>query len=265
MSDPSKQAEFVEPDNVEQTTAPCLACGMPISANASICPTCKSYQRPWRNTLNYFAGIAGFIAVIGSAGAFMTSHVLGVVKKREWHDSISIAVMESKNQITLLNSGDGDILVTAVDIYVDAGENSFNGALDIDQIVKKSSFLQVKLKNFDPYDSALTEQIKANNEKDSQAGPKAPQYEVFLYTKDGQVTQKILAEAFKFSAKRCLSYELGSRNSPSLNRVDETYKSSKKNLIYYPARADINWISAHTGKMHKTPTQDIIIIFYLRK
>jgi hypothetical protein len=49
----------------ELQTKPCIACKQEIPVGASLCSVCKSYQRPWKNRLQFFGPlVAGLVAVI---------------------------------------------------------------------------------------------------------------------------------------------------------------------------------------------------------
>jgi hypothetical protein len=66
---PTGDEPEAKPAPATQTTR-CITCKQEILAGASLCSVCKSYQRPWKNHLLYFSGIAVMIALVVSAATW---------------------------------------------------------------------------------------------------------------------------------------------------------------------------------------------------
>lgn|GEM_PF-4412836 len=55
----------LNPDN----TKICSYCGSEIPRKAYVCPTCKYYQAPWRNSLIMLGGLTGLLALLLSSAS----------------------------------------------------------------------------------------------------------------------------------------------------------------------------------------------------
>src|SRR5262245_11077924 len=95
----------------------CINCHSEIARNARICPVCKSYQQQWRNTLTYVGGLTSFVVILASAATFIFSQYLEHSKRINWKDRVSLGYAKYPGDITLVNSGDGDMFAVGIEAY----------------------------------------------------------------------------------------------------------------------------------------------------
>jgi predicted nucleic acid-binding Zn ribbon protein len=98
--------------DISPTTHPtkaCVACGGDIPIGASLCPLCKSYQRVWKNHLQYFAGMAALIVLSLTATSWLFTKA-----KAGWfyRDNIRVIVCNSLGSAVIVNRGDSEVFVS---------------------------------------------------------------------------------------------------------------------------------------------------------
>ena len=89
-------------------TQQCVACGQQIPKGVSLCSVCKSYQRNWKNHLQYSAGIVALIALVASALVWLWAS-----RKDVWpRDDVRVVYASSLGSAVVANSGDRDVFVS---------------------------------------------------------------------------------------------------------------------------------------------------------
>lgn len=133
-------------ENAAQTTKPaCIACGTPITVGASICSVCKSYQRSWRNLLQYTAGITTLFVVSLSACVWSYQRTRMIFFYR---DDIRVVACESLRSAVFVNRGDGDVFVTRLAMWMPGRTQDWVApTLDVNQPLAPGQFLK---KDFPP-------------------------------------------------------------------------------------------------------------------
>jgi hypothetical protein len=114
----TRRAFFGGSRMVDQPTPPagagegrrCIACQQEIPAGASLCSVCKSYQRGWKNHLQYGAGIVAIIVVTFSAAAWLW----GNAGKLLWphNNDVRVVSASSLSSAVILNRGDNEVFVS---------------------------------------------------------------------------------------------------------------------------------------------------------
>jgi hypothetical protein len=105
-------------------TKPCIYCKSPLEDGAILCPTCKYHQANWRNNLTFTAGLAGFVALVGSAITFIYVNAYDFVHKYTATDKIDAIYLAytgleiiSNARLLVSNHGDGDLFLS--DIFIE--------------------------------------------------------------------------------------------------------------------------------------------------
>jgi len=90
-------------------TQECIACKQQIPKGASLCPVCKSYQRNWKNHLQYTAGVAALVVLMISASTWLWGNARKLLLYRDDVRVISASTLDSA---VVVNRGDGDVFVS---------------------------------------------------------------------------------------------------------------------------------------------------------
>jgi hypothetical protein len=234
---PASTGEPPTNNSVSADTKACRYCGSPIILTAILCPVCKSCQNRFRNQTNYLAGIAGFIALVISASTFTYGRLSDIIKEKSWYDRIGVAYLEYpglavNGEVLLINSGDGDVLITDVEMAFDVG----NMAVPINATVSKGSATDIPLKFF--------ERIWVSS---------TPVAASFIWNDSGTVSK---AEAFSRRNDRCIFLKFITIRDPSVIRMNEFYKSHGARLATVQIKAYLNAFSVHTGDPFVVPISD---------
>jgi hypothetical protein len=91
------------------STTRCVACKQTIPTCATICSVCKSYQRPWKNTVQYIAGIATVAILIASGMTWLWGNARGIFWYRE---DVRLVSANSMGSAVVVNRGDGEVFVS---------------------------------------------------------------------------------------------------------------------------------------------------------
>src|SRR5580704_17390330 len=94
---------------------PCTACKSEIPLGASLCPVCKSYQRGWKNSLQYCAGIATLIALTVSAIFWLYERIHGTFF---YSESVKVVECSTIAPVVIVNRGDRDAFVTQLLLWM---------------------------------------------------------------------------------------------------------------------------------------------------
>ena len=123
----------------EEAIKPCEMCKSKIASSAIICPICKSYQPKWMRHLQYWAALAGLIAVIFSLFTYTLSAWPTVKKNLFGRDSVEIIAFKSESRVVIYNSGDSDLFVSHLTWH--SKEPNFSGTLFFNVSVKSKSYV----------------------------------------------------------------------------------------------------------------------------
>jgi hypothetical protein len=92
----------------------CKACASPLDARARLCPVCKTWQKAWRNWLPYLGAIVTAGTVVVSGITYTVTHL-----RTQPPPQVSLAVLDMTDpgSVSLLNTGNVDLLITDVQAY----------------------------------------------------------------------------------------------------------------------------------------------------
>ena len=239
------QAAGPEPDSAAQPPAErhCIACGATISARAVLCPTCRSYQRSWKNNLAYFGSTAGFLAIVFSALTFMLTRANETYHAWQWHDEISVVYFEYPGVAGFINRGDGDLYLVSADIDWDGNRRHITVPLGI--TVPKGQFVSQTLAPYFPRPEAI-------GQGDWASGLLAG------------ALPGLFAESSKDKdTARCAEFHFFEAPNTVFSRIDRILQSAGTGLLTAPAAGRLNVISVHTGQLLDPPPafQDLRIAF----
>lgn len=87
----------------------CVACKQEIPAGASVCSICKSYQTPWKNTIQYFSGIVALAAIVITAATW----VVGITRTSLFYrDDVRLISASTLGSAVVVNLGDGEVYIS---------------------------------------------------------------------------------------------------------------------------------------------------------
>ena len=141
MSD-ATPAEPPGPDPLQdpEAWAPCISCRTMIRRDASLCPTCRSYQVNWKNALSYFGPTAGFIAILASAVTFIATQAYQWYVAATWTDSVTPVYFGYPGNSGFINSGDGAVVISSMFVrWGEKPEQTIN--IPINKQVNKGEFV----------------------------------------------------------------------------------------------------------------------------
>ena len=94
----------------------CIACGNSIPSQANVCDKCGNFQSHLKNNLRYLASVVGIISVFLGATTFFISSIPSVRQVIAWKDEVRVLTFASNKPITIVNTGDGDVFVTHINV-----------------------------------------------------------------------------------------------------------------------------------------------------
>ena len=106
----------------EAPKQPCIACRTLLEAGATICPTCKSWQKKWKNSVTFYGGFVTAAVIIFSAVTY-----IGSVISEMWSPRYDAEVLNFKypGSQTYANPGTNDVFLEDVEFYC-GKNNSFS-------------------------------------------------------------------------------------------------------------------------------------------
>src|SRR6266481_5046898 len=112
---------------------------------ASLCSLCKSYQRRWKNHLQYFAGMAALLVIVISAGGWIYYNIW---KPLWYYDDVQVLSANSLQSAVVVNRGDGEVFVSHMALFMAGRSHDWKAPrLDFEQILSPGHFLK---KDFPP-------------------------------------------------------------------------------------------------------------------
>jgi hypothetical protein len=118
----------------------CVACRQEIPVGASLCSQCKSYQRAWKNHLQYSAGIATLVVLIVTASSWL---YLNVIKAIWSCDDVRLVSSNSLRAAVVANRGDREVFVSHLLLYMSGRSSSWQvKRLDFEEILPPGKILR---------------------------------------------------------------------------------------------------------------------------
>ena len=124
----------------------CKHCKKPMPAGASVCPTCRLYQNPWRTWTVFLGGAVGLVTAVVS-GLFYIGGQFGLLYERAtWHSSLDLIYLHTYRagniSLILRNTSSGALFIDQI-IFVYGNKN--NVPFYIAQQVAKDDVLSIRV------------------------------------------------------------------------------------------------------------------------
>ncbi len=105
-----------KPLPTDEAKKPCVACRSEISAGASLCPVCKSYQETWKNHLQYMAGVATLIVLTVSASFWLYERIHAAYS---YHENVSVVACSTMTRTAVVvNRGERNVFVSHLQLWM---------------------------------------------------------------------------------------------------------------------------------------------------
>src|ERR1019366_10584123 len=120
----------------------CVACKQQIPSGSSLCSVCKSYQRSWKNHVQYFAGIATLLALTISALVWVVEKGRSAFFSHE--NVVLVACNTLDTGAVIVNRGDKEVFISHLMLSMAGRDNRPWGApvLTIDERLEPGQFLR---------------------------------------------------------------------------------------------------------------------------
>jgi len=92
----------------------CAECGEVLVRGAQRCLKCGTYQNRWKSRLQFVTAVAGGLALIGGALVYSLKLWPTIRKDVSWKTEIRVVEFNSSERVTILNTGDGTVLLSHV-------------------------------------------------------------------------------------------------------------------------------------------------------
>jgi hypothetical protein len=118
----------------------CVACKQEIAAGASLCPVCKSYQRRWKNSVQYFAGIVALLSLSVSAVIWVSTKVYSEFFSRS---NLHLIECNSLKSAVIVNSGDAEVFISHIILFPTGKPPEWTAPrLDFGEVLAPGQFLK---------------------------------------------------------------------------------------------------------------------------
>jgi predicted nucleic acid-binding Zn ribbon protein len=87
----------------------CIACKQDIPTGALVCSQCKHFQQRWKNSLQYFAGVATVLVIMVSAITWLWGNARSAFWPR---DDVRVISANTLGSAVVVNRGDGEAFVS---------------------------------------------------------------------------------------------------------------------------------------------------------
>jgi RNA polymerase subunit RPABC4/transcription elongation factor Spt4 len=213
---------------LQDDKVPCASCGSQIARTAKLCPVCRSYTSQWKNSLTFFGSLAGGIAIITSAAAYLAGQGADWYGRLTWHDTVEAVYFEHPGFSGFLNAGSGDVVLESYMIEW-PGEPGKTITISVNALIPKGQF--------SVFDGASP--FGKPNHADTG---------IWAVSQDGRASAKLMASAAdKENLNRCAEYHFHNNDHVTFRRIEEL-RASQGKLIEVPATVRLNFISIHTAK-----------------
>lgn len=136
-------------DSKREVSRRCVACKQEIPSSASLCSICKSYQRSWKNHLQYSAGIATLAVLILSGSAWLVDKAHKTFFSR---DDVRVVGCNTLGSAVIVNRGDREVFLSHLLLWMPGRTSNWvapdlpiNESLPPGQFLKRDySFSRIK-------------------------------------------------------------------------------------------------------------------------
>jgi len=118
----------------------CIECGEPLlSAGAAKCLKCGSYQHRLKRVLQFITTVAVGLSLLGAVSLYILDHASDIRRAFAWHSALRVIAFDSSKGLTVLNTGDGPILLSHLALEIEGvGTSSY----EIAKTIKPLEMLQ---------------------------------------------------------------------------------------------------------------------------
>lgn len=106
----------------------CVECCSEIRPGAKKCTECGEYQSRWRRSFIYFASVTGGLTFIAAGVAYIFQSVPQISGKLFPKAAIEVLSFAENRSLILVNTGDGDIFIRAVNLAADRDDTDEFGS-----------------------------------------------------------------------------------------------------------------------------------------
>lgn len=229
-------------------TRPCRYCGTVIAKNACICPTCKYWQRGygWLNWVAFAGGLAGLVAIVGSAIVYMYNQTWG------WYSNDILSCSDLKypgstkdpnGEMIVVNAGHDDVIIISLIIDIIAGSLRGNVGIPLNSVVKEGQISTITMP-YSPPTPLVADVTKAKA----------------IYNKSGKPSEKMLRNAlYRENNNQCVFLTFSSIIQISIESSFLATYGWK--IVTLPVEATLSFTSAHAGKIISVPITQILATF----
>ena len=140
MKDKTQPPSTASATEYEVDIIRCVACKSEVPAGASLCSHCKSYQRVWKNHLQYIAGVATLIALFITACGWI---YFNMVKPFFDRDNVQVLSANSLHSAVVVNRGGTEVFVSHMLLYMEGRSSNWQAKrLDFEEILPPGKFLR---------------------------------------------------------------------------------------------------------------------------
>ncbi|MDF3868448.1 hypothetical protein P3W53_28595 [Pseudomonas denitrificans (nom. rej.)] len=201
--------------------------------------------------MSYAASVTGFLALLGSAVAFIYSVAAEPIKTVLFGDRVYISYLNYPGTLVLVNSGYQDVFVTNLNFYWSDGDA--NEEIRIDKSIPKRGFVSVSLDYID---------------RRSPAGPKALAREkanennyVWISSRDDENLSNLVLESSPGLGRKCVIYRFMTKDAPHIQRMNTFWKNSGRHLSVAEVQAEVNWLSLDSGNARSASVSNVVMGF----
>jgi hypothetical protein len=238
MSEPADQATSKTENPVGKS---CRACGKEIAATAYICPECNEYQKPWRNELKYWAGIASLIVLMSSGIAFSS----GLLKQANDYvrpNALVVSELDTFGNASFVNMSGQNVWIR--DLRVKSSNPTHDLRWDVNQVLAPQKLHTIR----------LVELSQVQFRGTSRALFGSPQGDYAIGLSESQIAD-IAGDIDTAQAKYVTSYLLA--GGPEHQQVDEFLRGK---TATFPCNATVTYMYLESQRLRVVPIPCIGVV-----
>jgi hypothetical protein len=202
--------------------------------------------------LAFFGGVAGLLAVLGSAIAFVFSQSIGIYRALTWDDGVAITDLTYPLKMTVVNVGPGGVFITGIEFYGNYGSVAESSqGIPLSQYLDVAGVAQIDLRDIVPE----AKQFKDLNLR-------------IMQNKSGKPTQAVIADSdtdADKNEKKCIYSMVTTTNSMGYKQYERHYKlANNKTVIDDSATMFIDIVATKSGKKIAQKVRDVVKLFGIK-
>lgn len=117
----------------------CVVCKHDIPATASVCSICRSYQKRWKNQLQYYSGIAALLVLFLSASSWLVGRVSAYFQR----DDLRVISCNTSGAAVIANRGRTEVFISNLLLWMPGRNSDWEApTLDISEVLPPGQFLK---------------------------------------------------------------------------------------------------------------------------